>query len=403
MGRRFVIKTVIDWVVSSWQPHLGYAPEVVFLKGGWFAFNFKSEDHSKWVLTRNWALCSAPLLLKPWHPLFDAGCERVDSVPLWVRLPGLPLQYWKEYHLREIGNLLGTFLEADLSFLETQQRQFARILVNVNIRDGLAEDMQLVWGPFVFNQILDYENVPFRCRRCHAYGHPAVECKQAKKHGTSNRQPSADQGVEGSMYDEGLEAVQVEKIPVPAHIPTEVVMEDVVTNAPSEEDQLAVATVAGDGPSSSNLPVPGISSLALSPSLNLFLKNVTIEGSDWVNTLRNLKISLEPQSHQAPIELLADVSLETPSKALSPVSKSPVLEKGQSSAESSDTGYFLRSCKKPAGGGLGKGSVQARAGRGRKSHISKAKTRAKLDLESGKQLSIERALRAVKAHKKVIK
>lgn len=165
MGRRFIIKYVIDWVGSSWQPHLGYALEVVTLKGGWFGFNFKAEDHAKWVLNRNWSLCGAPFLLKPWHPLFDASCERVDSVPLWVHLPGLPLQYWKEYHLREIGNLVGTFLEADLSFLETQQRQVTRILVNVNIREGLAEDMQLIWGPFVFKQILDYENVQPTSRR----------------------------------------------------------------------------------------------------------------------------------------------------------------------------------------------------------------------------------------------
>lgn len=74
-------------------------------------------------------------------------------------------------------------------------------------------------------------------------------------------------------------------------------MADVVTNSPIEEDQLVVATVAGDGPSSSKLPVTGIPSFALSPSINLFFNNVSIEGSDWVNSLRNLKIFLEPQSH----------------------------------------------------------------------------------------------------------
>jgi len=403
MGRRFVIKTVIAWVVSNWQSHLGYAPEVVTLKGGWFGFNFKADDHAKWVLNRNWNICSAPFLLKPWHPLFDASCERVDLVPLWVRLPGLPLQYWKEFHLREIGNLVGTFLEADMSFLETQQRQVARILVNVNIRDGLAEDMKLIWGPFVIKQILDYENVPFRCRRCHAYGHPAVECKQAKKFGVQKSQPKVVIGDEVLENEEGLAAGPAENLSVPAYIPSEVDLAEVVPEFPLVEDHLAVAAVAGEGPSSSKLPVTGISSFALSPALNLFFHNVTIEGTEWVNALRNLKISLKPQCHQAPIELLSDVSLESPPKALSPDPKTPEVEKGLSSAESSDTGYFLRSCKKPAGGGLVTGSVQARAGRGRKSHMSKAMSRAKLDLDSGKQMSIERALRAVKARKRVIK
>ena len=101
----------------------------------------------------------------------------MDSVPIWVRLPGLPLHYWKEEHLRAIGNILGTFIEADLAFERTNLKQVARILVNINIREGLAEEMTLTWGPVKIRQVLDYENVPFRCRRCHAYGHPASECR----------------------------------------------------------------------------------------------------------------------------------------------------------------------------------------------------------------------------------
>ena len=103
------------------------------------------------------------MLLKPWHPLFDASRERVNSVPLWVRLPGLPLHYWTEEHLRGIGNTIGDFLEADLSFFKTNHRRVARILVMINIRDGLAESLNLRWGRFDIKQILDYENVPFRC------------------------------------------------------------------------------------------------------------------------------------------------------------------------------------------------------------------------------------------------
>jgi len=93
-----------------------------------------------------------------------------------VRLPALPLHFWRELHLRRIRNILGNFLEVDLSFLKTHVKQVARILVNINIREGLLETINLVWGPEVISQILDYENIPFRCRRYHAYGHPISEC-----------------------------------------------------------------------------------------------------------------------------------------------------------------------------------------------------------------------------------
>jgi hypothetical protein len=67
-----------------------------------------------------------------------------------------------------------------------------------------------------------------------------------------------------------------------------------------------------------------------------------------------------------------------------------------SSSETSSGRYFLRSQKNVASGGLAKEVVRTldRGGRGRKSLISKAQTKAKCDLLARKQQSIERALRA---------
>ena len=97
-------------------------------------------------------------------------------VPIWIKLPGLPRQYWTEEHFINIGNILGTFREADLSITIMKVCRVTRILVNINIREGLGEDIQLSWRGVNFTQKLDYENVSFRCRRCHAYGHPAADC-----------------------------------------------------------------------------------------------------------------------------------------------------------------------------------------------------------------------------------
>ena len=64
------------------------------------------------------------------------------------------------------------------------------------------------------------------------------------------------------------------------------------------------------------------------------------------------------------------------------------------------SGYFLRSGKKNPLGGLGKYSLPVSRGRGRKSFLAKAQSRAQKDLTEGKQLSIKRELRAVQAQKK---
>ena len=85
-------------------------PAVVELARVWFAFNFSEPDALQKLLAKNWFLDHTPLLLKPWHPMFDASRERIDEVLVWVRLHGLPLHCWMEDQFHSIRNLMGTYL-----------------------------------------------------------------------------------------------------------------------------------------------------------------------------------------------------------------------------------------------------------------------------------------------------
>ena len=172
-------------------------------------------------------------------------------------------------------------------------------------------------------------------------------------------------------------------------------------------------------------PIPGISTFSLSASLNLLLNQCTLVGHDWVERLKNLSLSglfdedlIFSKDDRAGVSSdLVGVPVEPfiePSTEISPLSTDPSLTLepdpgrgvevlGYSSPETSESGYFLRSCLKKSGGGLGKDQQPVRKGRGRISHLSKAQSRAKNDLREGKQLSIERALRAVNARRHVRK
>ena len=90
-------------------------------------------------LNGNWVWDHNPVVLKPWSPMFDTNREHMDIIPLWVQLPSLPLHYWTPDNLKNIGNPLGSFLEVDLSFMDLKDQTMVRIMVNINIRDGLAE------------------------------------------------------------------------------------------------------------------------------------------------------------------------------------------------------------------------------------------------------------------------
>ena len=95
---------------------------------------------------------------------------------VWVKLPNLPFEFWSLEFFKLIGHALGTFMEADLSFLESGVFYLGRVLVLLDIRNGLASDIDIKHGESVFNQSLDYVGIPFKCNRCHNYGHLASHC-----------------------------------------------------------------------------------------------------------------------------------------------------------------------------------------------------------------------------------
>jgi hypothetical protein len=100
------------------------------------------------------------------------------------------MQYWSHEAFNRIDNYLGEFLEADMSFKESGQMKVARILVCINVREGLREEIDMKWGPYAHTQKLDYEDVPFYCRRCHQYGHLVADCHLPLR---TNRKKSAPQ------------------------------------------------------------------------------------------------------------------------------------------------------------------------------------------------------------------
>lgn len=107
-GRSYTAEKLKTWASQIWGPFLVDIPTVQTFVRGWFALRFSRADHTSWVLSSFWHFEKASVLLKRWTPLFDPQLEQIGIGPVWVRLPGLPLQYWSEEIFRRIGNTLGT-------------------------------------------------------------------------------------------------------------------------------------------------------------------------------------------------------------------------------------------------------------------------------------------------------
>lgn len=71
---------------------------------------------------------------------------------------------------------------------------YARILINLDTRGGLLEYITIQWRDSERKPIIDYEGIPYRCRRCHKVGHlyrdfPLLRKARTTDQGEETEQP----------------------------------------------------------------------------------------------------------------------------------------------------------------------------------------------------------------------
>jgi hypothetical protein len=170
-------KTVEAWMDDRWKSLIQGEVSLCAVGRGFFVFSFsRTEDRDLVFRSGPYFMGARGLFLAPWTLDFNPGAE-ITAAPVWVRLPHLPLHLWGRRSLEDIGNKLGRFLDS----VEPKGDQFtcARICVEVNLEKGLPEAIKLSLGEWFHIQELDYEQIPFKCLRCHAYGHFAKSCPKA--------------------------------------------------------------------------------------------------------------------------------------------------------------------------------------------------------------------------------
>lgn len=148
-GRHYSVERLQKWTMEIWGHHLSEPPRLQSFVRGWFALRFKCLAHTNWVLSTIWHIDQAPVLLRRWTPLFDPELERAGARPIWVRLPSLLVHFWTEQIFKQIGDAMGKFLTYDDSFISTGKMAFARILIYLDLTNGLPEFINIQWRDVV--------------------------------------------------------------------------------------------------------------------------------------------------------------------------------------------------------------------------------------------------------------
>lgn len=69
---------------------------------------------------------------------------RVLIVPVWVKLPNLPVRYWNERSLSAICSLVGKPRMTDIITKDQTWLNFARVLIKVELRNEVIEEINFV-------------------------------------------------------------------------------------------------------------------------------------------------------------------------------------------------------------------------------------------------------------------
>lgn len=75
--------------------------------------------------------------VQQWKPNLRAEKAVINSLPVWVRFPMLPLEYYTERWLRKEGNEIGLTIKVDIATLLASRGKFARVCIEVDLKKPL--------------------------------------------------------------------------------------------------------------------------------------------------------------------------------------------------------------------------------------------------------------------------
>lgn len=153
---------------------------------GYYEFVFSSlEDVKRVRSVPSWNLNPGVLKLFAWSQDFKPNLQNNSTAQVWVRLHGLPQEYWRPRIFFAIANSVGTPICTDSAstkpMIDRTFGQYARVLVDMDITKDLRYNVLVERKGYAFFVELEYENLPDYCVHCKKIRHDVEICRFAIK------------------------------------------------------------------------------------------------------------------------------------------------------------------------------------------------------------------------------
>ncbi|KAF3616310.1 hypothetical protein FXO37_35135 [Capsicum annuum] len=130
------------WANNSWKQQHGIN---IYEMGGHnqFLFEFPSKVAADHIMKGEWIWKSHKFYFDWWLPTSNSVAESSNKV--WIRLVGLPLQFWSQKILREIGEFCGGWIQTEEETELRNHLKWARLKVRGD-EESVPKVVELVHG-----------------------------------------------------------------------------------------------------------------------------------------------------------------------------------------------------------------------------------------------------------------
>jgi hypothetical protein len=149
----------------------------------YFLVYFTNEqDYTKALEDGPWLIYDHYLIAREWTPNFHPSNAKIEKAAVWVRISGLPIEYYDAKVLHYIGNRIGQTVKVDKNTLLQERGKYARVCVEVDLNKPLLAMFELKDEIYK----VEYEGLHMLCRTCGKFGHYVEGCPEKKNSCTAS-------------------------------------------------------------------------------------------------------------------------------------------------------------------------------------------------------------------------
>lgn len=146
---------------------------IIDLSKDFFLMTFTSDKDRDFALGQGpWLIYDHYLIVREWTPNFQPENAAIDSVAVWVRFSGLPIEYYGPTFLHCFGNRIGRTVKVD---------KYARLCVEVDLHKPLLAIFEVKGKQYN----AEYEGLHLLCLKCGRFGHYKEGCTAVEDTGVA--------------------------------------------------------------------------------------------------------------------------------------------------------------------------------------------------------------------------